>query len=144
MTNMPPELMITHCGWGPFPAIALLPHLTLLVSLYLVTHGLIRKRKTGSAKPFGEILWIATTAFLAVFLTLGLGRLGELLYQQVVVEVPRTDVLIDQKTHFVAALLLICAWMVPPVAFGYIGSFVLRIKKQVENDSANTPSDRTQ
>jgi len=128
MTNMPPEMMITHCGWGPcIPAF--LSQLTLLVSIYLITHGLVRRRKTGSAKPFGEILWVTTTAFLAVFLTLGLWRLGSLLSQGVVV-LPRYDS--DLGTSFTSEFLMNCAYMVPPVALGYIGSFVLRIKKRVE------------
>jgi hypothetical protein len=138
MTNITPEMMTTHCGWGDIPAIVFLPHLTLLVSLYLLTHGLIKRRKAGSAKPFGEVLWVSTTAFLALFLTLGLWRLG-LLLSQGVVRVWSRDDISDLGPNITSEFLMNCAYMIPPVALGFIGSFVLRNTKRVDNCSANNP-----
>ena len=54
---------------------------------------------------------------------------GFLLSQGVVV-LPRYDS--DLGTSFTSEFLMNCAYMVPPVALGYIGSFVLRIKKRGE------------
>lgn len=48
MTNIPPEMMITHCEWDFYTAfMGFLPQLTLLATIYLLAHGLIRRRKTG-------------------------------------------------------------------------------------------------
>jgi hypothetical protein len=138
MTNIPPEMMITHCEWDFYTAfMGFLPQLTLLATIYLLAHGLIRRRKTGVAKPFGEILWVATTTFLAIFLTLGLHRL----WTSLCLGRPNFDNNLSEI--FVAEFLSRCVWMIPPVALGFIGSFVLRMANQAENGSANKPSNST-
>ena len=50
------------------------------------------------------------------------------------------DDTLDLCPHFTSEFLMDCAYMIPPVALGFIGSFILRITKEVENSSANNPA----
>lgn len=138
MTNEVPCIAMTHCGWGPFVSIAFLPHLTLILCLYLFVHGLVRRHKTGSARSFGELLFIGTSAMLALFLTLGFWSLSSALLNAAV----PSDIMTLRITGLVAEFLVTAAWMVPPVALGYIFSFVLRTQKKTKTDFANQPTER--
>lgn len=128
MTNeLPKELVNVAFDGGPDSAvglcIAILPILGFALTLYLVIHGLIRRRRFGSAAPFPRLLVMTSSLCLAGEVLGLLWYAGYTLMAWGTLS-PNGAYWTNYLVNF-GDRLCWSSWMIPVVTIGYLGAHLL-------------------
>jgi len=132
MTNAIQHLKLTCVCTPPWFHFVLLflPAIALIINLYILIHGLIRKRRNGDAEPFARGALMASLCFLALGLIALLMAMARILHQYSDPTHALGQAQMAMWAAMIAQYLELFAWLLLPVTLGFVSACALKTKSR--------------